>query len=405
MPNDIKEYKPSAVEYFSSNVQNQLQSFYGETGLKITDKVRQRIVNGAREAYMVLLNEGLKPADLDKNNIFEVFEQVAFLPVNPNAYPKQAYFSTRNIGNGKKKLEYNVQGDGWETMLRIYGENLIRFRSVIIREGDLFSGIEYEGFEQKAPKIKLLTNQEIKDKGLDKKIRRVENIVYMIETTYGIEYHVITREDVKANILAQALNNGASPELIREMSEQSVDDILDPKGKWLDMKIKKKGYNNTTYEANILSPTYRNESSREGMIITKMKKYLCNKFPKDFDKDPDNKEQGAILQRIYQQTLQEDNYNDDNDFDNKTVEEVIEVADAQYEEKANKEDLGEKLETRQEEEIVDDYREVEEEENNDTDNETTEPLDIQEEQEPQKEVEVKKEPKKEVEEDTPEWMR
>ena len=399
--NDIKAYNPSAVEFFATNVEGQLKNFYQGTGLVITDKVKKRIISGAREAYMVLLSQGLKPSDLDKNNIFEVFEQVAFLPVNPNAYPKQAYFSTRKNSDGTKKLEYNVQGDGWEQMLRAYGENLIRFRSVVIREGDFFSGIEYEGFEQKAPTIKLLTNQDIKDKGLDKTIRKVENIVYMIETSFGKEYHVITREDVKANILAQALNNGASQSLIREMSEVSVDDILDPNGKWLDMIIKKTYMKNgkeieSNYESSLLSPTYRNESSREGMIITKMKKYLCNKFPKDFDKDPDNKDRGNILKNIYEKTLQEDNYSDRGDHT--TSEEIIEHSDSEYEEKANKQDLGEALVVEQEVEEIVEIKEVQEDEE-----EVIEPdFDNYNKETGEFEKEETKEVKEQV--DTPDWL-
>lgn len=333
IPNKLKS---SELMLFSANLTDKMSEFAKATGLELTPAVKERLSSGAREAYMVLADKNLTPADLDINNIVSVFQSVGFLPINPNAYPRQSYFSTRKMGK-ETVLEYNVQGSGWETLLRTYGVDILDFKSVVIREGDYVSGIEYVGFEQKPPHIKLLTNDEIIAKGLHKGIRKVKQVIYMLKTISGYEYHAINREDVKANILAQAKNNGAKPELILEMSQLSVDEILDPNGKYLNMQIK----NNWGNNVHVLSPTYRDESSREGMIITKMKKYFCNKYEKDYNKDPENKDRGEMLQRFYDNVLAEDRYV----HESETVEEIIEESQNDFTDNANKEQLQDENET------------------------------------------------------------
>lgn len=406
MANEITKLKSSSMMYFQQDIANKLQAFNKSvTGLELTEKVLERLKSGAREAYVVLQAKGLSPSDLDVNNVVDVFQSVAFLPLNPNAYPKQSYFMTRSGGKGKPPiLEYNVQGDGWETLFETYGKDLIRFRSVVIREGDFFSGIEYVGFEQKAPVIKLLNNDEIVEKGLHKKIRKVKQLIYMVRTEYGDEYHVINREDIKANILAQAKNNGAGVDLVREMSEVSVDEILDPKGKYLDMTIK----NNWGNTVNILSPTYRDESAREGMIITKMKKFFCIKFPKDFDKDPENKNRGEILKRLYESRLEEDRYL----VEEETVEEVMEGSKREFIEQANHDSLGEDLEVQVEDLDQEELEELEEVQEDEPVEELKELEEIKEEVKVEVKKETKVEPKKEevkatqekAKTDVPDWF-
>jgi hypothetical protein len=392
---NLPKLKSSEMMAFATSLNDKMEAFVKANGLELTPKVKERLTNGAREAFVVLKSKGVSPYQLDVNNLMAVFQSVAFLPLNPNAYPQQAYFSTRSGGKGNPLiLEYNVQGDGWETLLNVYGKDLITFKSVVIREGDYFSGIEYVGFEQKPPHIKLLNNDGIVEKKLHSKIRKVKQLVYMIRTTYGDQYHVVNREDIKSNILAQAKNNGATPELVREMSVLSVDDILDPNGKYLDMMIKNQWGNNV----NLLSPSYRDESSREGMIITKMKKYFCNKYSKDFNKDPENKNRGELLQRMYQNTLQEDNYV----IEAKGTEETIENSKQEFVENANKEELENETTQREDYEVKEDELEKDDLEDLEEENleEPTQEETTQKDDDETVEEEVIEEPKNNM----PEWM-
>ena len=341
--------KSSELLAFSDNISEKMVRWAKSDNIQmeLTAKGKERLVAGARNAYVTITSKGLSPYNFDVNNLVNVFQQVVFLPISPNAYPQQSFFKIQKV-EGKPTLVYELQGDGFETLLKVYGEDVQRVRSWVIREGDIFSGIEYLGADIVPPKIRLLTNDEIVEAGLHKKIRKVKSVIYAIWTTFGIEWYVANREDVKANIIAQAKNNGASVEVQREMAQYGVDEILDPNGKFLEMKVKNQ-YGSTV---SILSPTYRDPSSVEGMIITKLKKYICNKYSKDFDRDPENKGRGDVLKAIYQETLQEDKYREE--IETKII---LESEEQTFDKEANKKSLkqepkGEKLVIKQEEEIV-----------------------------------------------------
>jgi len=322
-----KKLKSSDLMVFSNGLLEKMSAFAKATELELTEKAKQRLLSGARNAYMVLQENGLTPYDLDINNVMNVFQQVAFLPITPNTHKAQSYFQVRKAKGKTPTLEYNLQGDGWETLLNVYGKDVESVQSWVIREGDYFSGIEYHGMDVVPPTMKFATNKDIVEQGLNKHIRKVENVVFAIKTTSRIEYISASREDIKANIIAQARNNGASIELQRELANYSVDEILSPDGKFLEMTIK----NTYGYSNNLFSPTYRSPANVEGMIITKLKKYICTRYTLDFDQDPENRNKGVIIQEVYQQTLEEDNYQ-------KPVvsaDGLIQEADDDYDDNAN----------------------------------------------------------------------
>jgi hypothetical protein len=337
----------SEMLVFTTEISNKIGNWSNNENvqLKITEKNKERLHSGARNAYVTITSKGYKPYEFDVNNLVNVFQQVAFLPINPNSYPAQSYFKIQKV-NQKPTLVYDLQGDGWETLLKVYGEDVQKVRSWTIREGDVFSGIEYLGTEIVPPKIRLATDDEIRQMGLHKTIRKVKSVVYAIWTSYGIEWYVANREDLKANIIAQAKNNGAGVEIQREMANYSIDEILDPEGKFLEMQTK----NAFGKTAKILSPTYRDPSSVEGMIITKLKKYICNKYSKDFDRDPDNRNRGDVIKAIYQETLHEDKYTDEISSDL-----ILKNSEEAFDTEANKENVkieksGEKFEVKEEQE-------------------------------------------------------
>ena len=279
----------------------------------------------------MLAKQGLTWNDLDVNNVFNVLQQVAFLRLNPSA--SEIAFQVRNEKRQDKYikvLEAQIQGNGNDTILRNFGVDVQDVRSYEVYEGDDFVGVEYDGWEIKLPSYK----QKFKSD-------KVTHSVYLIKKKNGeTEVSVAERESVKVSLLANAKQNGAGEELLRELNKLTLDEILGDT-KWLDYKIVKESskkdakgnWTKESYSTPLFNPSYTGVISKERMVSRKLRNHAIRRYPKDFD--------DTLVEEIYRSTFEDEKYEKN----------VIEASDVlaneqiAFDEKANKEVLKPKKET------------------------------------------------------------
>lgn len=167
----------------------------------------------------------------------------------------------------KDKKCYSVKatpmGNAYEIMVGRFGVDVKKVHPAwVIHEGDEFTMPQHDGL-----KISPATWKQTL-KGLNGKPIAV---CYPIEHNSGdAEYVVSTREEVAHNLMAQILNaalrdqNVSRTDLMKEMEGKSLEDLL------ADENL-----------AKYISPAYRSPSSREAMIIAKMKKNALLHYTRD----------------------------------------------------------------------------------------------------------------------------
>lgn len=138
---------------------------------------------------------------INKSNLREVVGQCASLKLNANALPREVYFQLRNKqinGQWCKIVEMGVEGDGYDSMLRNFGNNVdIVYPVWLVKEGDDFTYPRRRGIE--------IEPAEWTPKGLSDKTVRV---VYPVKLKDGtIDYLIAEREPVKTNLIAHIRNN------------------------------------------------------------------------------------------------------------------------------------------------------------------------------------------------------
>ena len=240
-------------------------------------------INGILDAAGVSWND----PSLDASNITQTLLSVATLQLNPTASPSEVYFQIRNVSvkgaDGKpvwkKKIEMGVQGDGFDALVSRFGRNVKKvYPCWLVREGDEFKYPRYAGLE--------LTPPEWQPKGMGKVVR----VVYPIQSTDGtVDYYISERTDVKRNLIAHISNNlmnetfgicadryKATDKQKQEIAEKKRELLNKAKALELDALL-----DNVEFEKYI-SPAWREEQSRESMIVRKMRNNVVKKIPKDF---------------------------------------------------------------------------------------------------------------------------
>lgn len=320
MANDLTK----TVEITTKNFLEKISGIASEQNLRFEDYQRECVANAIRTIYPIVQNSKYTLNDFDQNNVFEVLNQVAFLELNPSATPRECYFQIRKNYDNKAKralpptLEFGVEGAGNDVILKNFGE-VKRIKSYIVYEGDEFREGYEDGWETKLPYYKrsFQTSKPIK-------------AVYLLLRNDGTTDVVYgTLDDVKKSLLGNARNNGADEKLIQELSTYSVDELLDPKGKWVNYKIKKT-YSNNTYETPLFSPAYTSPVSQDNMIERKLRNHATRKYPKNF-KTP-------FLQEKYEKTF--DEIYERKNVVEATAEEHVAKAQLEFDEKQGKEELN-----------------------------------------------------------------
>lgn len=260
-------------------------------GIKMDDYSKRCVLNAISSINSVLDTSGIdwNHPQLDHSNVTQTLLNVASLKLNSSASPNEVYFQIRNVKTGKKdeqgkdiwkkQIEMGIEGDGNDAILSRFGRDVKTVHQFwLVREGDDFEYPSYVGIELTPPKWT--------PKGTGKVIR----VVYPIEKTNGvIEYHIAEREDVIKNLIAHVKNNlmnetfgiaknrfEATPKQRAEIEQKKNEIIESIKAKGLDASL-----NDPELQKHI-SPAWKDEQSKESMIIRKMRNNIVKRIPKDF---------------------------------------------------------------------------------------------------------------------------
>ena len=226
-------------------------------------------------------------ASLDTNGLTQILLSVATLQLNATANPRECYFQIRNVSTKgadgkavwKKKIEMGIEGDGFDSLVSRFGRDVKKiYPHWLVREDDEFKYPRYAGLE--------LTPPEWQPKGTGKVVR----VVYPIQSKDGcVDYYISERADVKKNLIAHISNNlmnetfGICADRYKATDEQKVQiaekkrELLN-KAKELDLEALLDSAEFDKY----ISPAWKEEQSRESMIIRKMRNNIVKKIPKDF---------------------------------------------------------------------------------------------------------------------------
>ena len=287
-----KEFKTQLTkvnETYLPMVVNQLEN----NSIKLSEYAKSCVVNAISSINNVLDTNGVSwgDASLDTNGITQILLSVAALQLNASANPSECYFQIRNVSvkgtdaNGKpttiwkKKIEFGLQSDGFDALVSRFGRNVKKvYPHWLVREDDDFKYPRYAGLD--------LTPPEWQPKGTGKVVR----VVYPIQSTDGtVDYYISERADVKKNLIAHISNNlmnetfGVCADRYKatdaqkiEIAEKKKELLAEAKALDLDALL------DSTQFDKYISPAWKEEQSRESMIIRKMRNNITKKIPKDF---------------------------------------------------------------------------------------------------------------------------
>lgn len=252
--------------------------------IEFSEYAKRCVMNAIGTIGQMLDKNGLafNSKDLDQSNLTSILLNVAHLEVNAIAQPAECYFQIRKIkmpdNTYKKQVEMGVQGDGFDRILARFGRNVQKvFPHWLVRENDGFEYPKYSGVEYTPPCWE--------PKGTGKVVR----VVYPILHTDGtIHFYIGERDDVLNNLMAHINNNlmnetfgiaktryNASPDQLAAINKRKAE---------LKAKARKLGWDvlDDPEFDDFISPSWKEEYSRESMIIRKMRNNVVKKIPKDF---------------------------------------------------------------------------------------------------------------------------
>lgn len=288
MSEEKKEFKTTLTkvnENYLPMITNQLEN----NNINLSEYSKSCVANAISAINNVLDTNGVTwgDASLDTNGITQILLSVAALQLNATANPRECYFQIRNVSvkgaDGKqvwkKKIEMGIEGDGFDALVSRFGRDVKKvYPHWLVREDDEFTYPHYAGVS--------ITPPEWQPKGTGKVVR----VVYPIQSKDGsIEYYISERADVKKNLIAHISNNlmnetfGVCADRYKATEEQKAQiaekkrDVLN-KAKELELDALLDAAEFDKY----ISPAWKEEQSRESMIIRKMRNNITKKIPKDF---------------------------------------------------------------------------------------------------------------------------
>lgn len=275
----------SVNESYFPMIQRQLEG----NNIQFSEYAKNCVVNAISAINNVLDTNGVSWNDkqLDKSCVTQILLSVAALQLNATANPRECYFQIRNVSTKgadgkaewKKKIEMGIEGDGYDSLVSRFGRDVKKvYPHWLVREDDDFTYPRYVGLELNPP--------EWQPKGTGKVVR----VVYPIQSTDGcVDYYISERADVKRNLIAHISNNmmnetfGVCADRYKADDKQKAEiaekkrELLN-KAKELDLDALLDSADFDKY----ISPAWKEEQSRESMIIRKMRNNIVKKIPKDF---------------------------------------------------------------------------------------------------------------------------
>lgn len=288
-------------ENYLPMITNQLEN----NDIKLSEYAKSCVANAISAINNVLDTNGVTwgDANLDTNGITQILLSVAALQLNASANPRECYFQIRNVAvkgaDGKstvwkKKIDWAIEGDGFDALVSRFGRGVKKvYPHWLVREDDEFKYPRYAGLD--------LTPPEWQPKGTGKVVR----VVYPIQSTDGcVDYYISERADVKKNLIAHISNNlmnetfgvcadryKATDEQKQQIAEKKREILAKAKELDLDSLLDSAEFDK------FISPAWKEEQSRESMIIRKMRNNVTKKIPKDFS--------SSFTSEIYNETTDE----------------------------------------------------------------------------------------------------
>ena len=291
---------------------NMITNAFQGLNIEYTNYQKICVINAVTQMQTLAEKEGLSLSRMNQSNVINILQTIAMLNLNLSSSPRECYIITRNVqkkdGTWDKVFEMGIEGDGNDKILRQFGVNVKKVHNCWkVRENDGFTFPSFNGLEITAPTWS------------PKYTGKIIRVVYPIEMDDGtVEYHISEREEVKVNLLAHISNNlmkssafaeSKKVEIKKRLADLTLDKIFE------DMDA-----------LTIMSPSWREQHSREAMIERKMRNNCIKKIPKDFT--------NAFIEKAYESTFEDyDQYREDERINKE------EALEAEIETNANKEKI------------------------------------------------------------------
>lgn len=257
---------------------------FEQNGVQYDEYSKQCAMNAMGAIFQLVQNTDKADMNsLNTSNLREVVAQCASLKLNANAMPREVYFQLRSKqvnGQWVKMVEMGVEGDGYDSMLRHFGDNIDTVYPVwLVKEGDDFTYPRRRGIN--------VEPAEWTPKGLSDKTVRV---VYPIKLKDGsVDYLIAEREPVRTNLIAHIKNN-----MLNETFGICADRYKATPKQKEEIKVKKAEILSAIRECETLEDILNCEVAKpyisaawldtpEAMIVRKMRNNAIKKFPKNLN--------------------------------------------------------------------------------------------------------------------------
>lgn len=279
-----KQEFTTGLSQWTNTITGLVSRDFEQNGVQYDEYSKQCAMNAMGAIFQLVQNTDKADMNsLNTSNLREVVAQCASLKLNANAMPREVYFQLRSKqvnGQWVKMVEMGVEGDGYDSMLRHFGDNIDTVYPVwLVKEGDDFTYPRRRGIN--------VEPAEWTPKGLSDKTVRV---VYPIKLKDGsVDYLIAEREPVRTNLIAHIKNN-----MLNETFGICADRYKATPKQKEEIKVKKAEILSAIRECETLEDILNCEVAKpyisaawldtpEAMIIRKMRNNAIKKFPKNLN--------------------------------------------------------------------------------------------------------------------------
>lgn len=279
-----KQEFTTGLSQWTNTITGLVSRDFEQNGVQYDEYSKQCAMNAMGAIFQLVQNtDKVDMNNLNTSNLREVVAQCASLKLNANAMPREVFFQLRSKqvgGQWVKMVEMGVEGDGYDSMLRHFGDNIDTVYPVwIVKEGDDFTYPRRRGIN--------VEPAEWTPKGLSDKTVRV---VYPIKLKDGsVDYLIAEREPVRTNLIAHIKNN-----MLNETFGICADRYKATPKQKEEIKVKKAEILSAIRECETLEDILNCEVAKpyisaawldtpEAMIVRKMRNNAIKKFPKNLN--------------------------------------------------------------------------------------------------------------------------
>lgn len=279
-----KQEFTTGLSQWTNTITGLVSRDFEQNGVQYDEYSKQCAMNAMGAIFQLVQNtDKVDMNNLNTSNLREVVAQCASLKLNANAMPREVFFQLRSKqvgGQWVKMVEMGVEGDGYDSMLRHFGDNIDTVYPVwIVKEGDDFTYPRRRGIN--------VEPAEWTPKGLSDKTVRV---VYPIKLKDGsVDYLIAEREPVRTNLIAHIKNN-----MLNETFGICADRYKATPKQKEEIKVKKAEILSAIRECETLEDILNCEVAKpyisaawldtpEAMVIRKMRNNAIKKFPKNLN--------------------------------------------------------------------------------------------------------------------------